>query len=195
MLGKVGLEGHAHTIQIKNLSGGQKARVVFAELILGEPHIIFFDEPTNHLDIESVDALAEAILNFEGGVVLVSHDARLIQEVGFDLWVCDNNEVVVHPEGFNGYRDELLEEIERQEYIAIEAAKRSAELRAERKLKATRNRRAKKSSSADSTDPAKTALATHEKEPEKVKPTFDLGLKGGFKKKKKKKAAMKLALS
>ena len=77
----MGLEGHAHTIKIKDLSGGQKARVVFAELMLHRPHIIFFDEPTNHLDIESVDALCEAIRTFKGGVVLVTHDARLITEV------------------------------------------------------------------------------------------------------------------
>ena len=81
LLGNVGLEGHAHTIKNKDLSGGQKARVVFAELMLARPHIIFFDEPTNHLDIESVDALCDAIRAFNGGVVLVTHDARLITEV------------------------------------------------------------------------------------------------------------------
>ncbi len=85
LLGNVGLEGHAHTIKCKDLSGGQKARVVFAELMLAQPHIIFFDEPTNHLDIESVDALCEAIRAFNGGVVLVTHDARLITEVRWRL--------------------------------------------------------------------------------------------------------------
>ena len=87
LLGNVGLEGHAHTIKNKDLSGGQKARVVFAELMLAQPHIIFFDEPTNHLDIESVDALCDAIRAFNGGVVLVTHDARLITEVRVQVLV------------------------------------------------------------------------------------------------------------
>ncbi len=54
LLGTFGLGGHAHTIPIRDLSGGQKARVVFASLSLQNPHILFLDEPTNHLDIESV---------------------------------------------------------------------------------------------------------------------------------------------
>lgn len=49
LLGRYGLEGHAHTIAVKNLSGGQKSRVTFAEISLSQPHILLFDEPTNHL--------------------------------------------------------------------------------------------------------------------------------------------------
>ena len=59
--------GHAHTIKIKALSGGQKARVVFADLSLREPDILILDEPTNNLDLESIDALADAINEFTGG--------------------------------------------------------------------------------------------------------------------------------
>jgi ATP-binding cassette subfamily F protein 1 len=54
-LGRYGLSGHAHTIKMKDLSGGQKARVVFAELSLMAPDIVILDEPTNNLDIESID--------------------------------------------------------------------------------------------------------------------------------------------
>ena len=61
LLGKFGLEGHAHTIPIRDLSGGQKARVVFTELSLMAPHLLFLDEPTNNLDIESIDALCDAL--------------------------------------------------------------------------------------------------------------------------------------
>ena len=49
LLGRYGLEGHAHTIPIKNLSGGQKARVTFAEISLSQTHVLMFDEPTNNL--------------------------------------------------------------------------------------------------------------------------------------------------
>lgn len=64
---------------MKDLSGGQKARVALAELCLNAPDVLILDEPTNNLDIESIDALAEAINEYTGGVIIVSHDERLIR--------------------------------------------------------------------------------------------------------------------
>jgi len=60
--------------------------VVFAQLAMEHPHIFLLDEPTSDLDMESIDALAIAIKEFEGGVVIVSHDFRLISQVAEDLW-------------------------------------------------------------------------------------------------------------
>ena len=88
ILGNFGLPSHAHSIKLKALSGGQKARVLFSQMALNKPDVIFLDEPTNHLDIESIDALVKAIQGFRGGVVVVSHDARLLMETECDLWVC-----------------------------------------------------------------------------------------------------------
>ena len=116
MLGRYGLEGHAHTIPIRDLSGGQKARVVFVELSMMNPHLLFLDEPTNNLDIESIDALCDALKNFNGGVILVSHDARLIESTDCKLWVVDSETQNVHPwgEDFANYRQDLLDKIEDQ---------------------------------------------------------------------------------
>ena len=65
-LGSFGLQSHAHTIRMKDLSGGQKSRVALAEVTLSGPDVVVFDEPTNNLDIESIDALAEAIQEYDG---------------------------------------------------------------------------------------------------------------------------------
>lgn len=115
MLGRYGLEGHAHEIPMRDLSGGQKARVQFLNVALAQPHILFLDEPTNHLDIESIDALAEAIQAYEGGVVVVSHDARLITDIECDLYVCDAQNVTKFPGDLDDYRDKLLEDLGEKE--------------------------------------------------------------------------------
>ncbi|XP_028254817.1 ATP-binding cassette sub-family F member 1 isoform X2 [Parambassis ranga] len=108
-LGRFGLESHAHTIQISKLSGGQKARVVFAELACRQPDVLILDEPTNNLDIESIDALSEAINEYKGAVMIVSHDARLITETNCQLWVVEDYTINQIDGDFDDYKREVLE--------------------------------------------------------------------------------------
>lgn len=115
-LGKFGLPSHNHLTPIAKLSGGQKARVVFTSISMSKPHILLLDEPTNHLDMQSIDALADALDEFTGGVVLVSHDSRLISRVCDDeekseIWVVDNGSVEAFPGTFEEYKEELQREI------------------------------------------------------------------------------------
>ncbi|CAI5723275.1 unnamed protein product [Peronospora effusa] len=117
LLGKVGLEGHAHEIKNRLLSGGQKARVVIAELVLMRPHILILDEPTNNLDIESIDALCDAIREYEGGVVIVTHDARLIESTECVLWVCGDQDVVVYDGTFEDYKQSILDDLHKQAQV------------------------------------------------------------------------------
>lgn len=92
-LGSFGLVSHAHTIKMKDLSGGQKARVALAELCLSAPDVLILDEPTNNLDIESIDALAEAINEYKGGVIIVTHDERLIRDTDCTLYVIEEQTI------------------------------------------------------------------------------------------------------
>ncbi|XP_034560277.1 ATP-binding cassette sub-family F member 1 isoform X4 [Notolabrus celidotus] len=110
-LGRFGLESHAHTIQISKLSGGQKARCVFAELSCRQPDVLILDEPTNNLDIESIDALSEAINEYKGAVIIVSHDARLITETQCQLWVVEDRSINQIDGDFDDYKREVLESL------------------------------------------------------------------------------------
>lgn len=115
-LGKFGLPSHNHLTPIAKLSGGQKARVVFTSISMSKPHILLLDEPTNHLDMQSIDALADALQEFTGGVVLVSHDSRLISRVCEDeekseIWVVEDGTVRKFPGSFEEYKEDLLKEI------------------------------------------------------------------------------------
>jgi len=107
VIGRYGITGKAQTAPIKQLSDGQKCRVVFAWLSHQVPHLLLLDEPTNHLDMETIDALADAINNFDGGVVLVSHDFRLIDQVADTIWICEKQTVTKWEGDILSYKDHL----------------------------------------------------------------------------------------
>ena len=111
LLGIIGLEGSAHVKPLEKLSGGQKSRVVLVSCQLMNPHILILDEPTNHLDIESINGLIDAINNFKGGVLIVSHDMELITETECVLWVCDNKQIKKFDGEYDDYRSYILDNI------------------------------------------------------------------------------------
>ncbi len=86
-LGAMGLPGKAHLKPIATLSGGQKSRVILASLAHSQAHMLLLDEPTNHLDMESIDALIEALRTYKGGILLVSHNQYLIEQLTETLWI------------------------------------------------------------------------------------------------------------
>ena len=108
-LGMFGLPSHAHTIKIRDLSGGQKSRCALVDMAAAKPDVIILDEPTNNLDIESIDALAEAINEYKGAVIIVSHDERLIRETNCSLYVVEEQSINEFDGDFDDYRRELLE--------------------------------------------------------------------------------------
>jgi len=106
-LGAFGITGMTGLQKLDLLSGGQKSRVAFACLSLTNPHILVLDEPSNHLDIEAMDALSSALRQFQGGVLMVSHDVTMLQNVCTSLWVCDKGTVEKFPGDVNAYKKKI----------------------------------------------------------------------------------------
>lgn len=111
IIGRYGLTGRQQVCPIRQLSDGQRCRVVFAFLACQSPHLLLLDEPTNHLDMETIDALADAINDFEGGLVLVSHDFRLINQVAEEIWICENGKVTKWEGNILDYKETLRSKV------------------------------------------------------------------------------------
>jgi len=110
-LGRFGVTGDFQTRKMKTMSDGFKTRVVLLLLALTNPHVLLLDEPTNHLDMEMIDALARAINQFTGGLVLVSHDFRLISQVAKEIWVCDKKSITPWKGDIQAYKAHLKKSV------------------------------------------------------------------------------------
>ena len=86
-LGRFGFSGDLANSKVEVLSGGEKARLLFALMSTEAPHILFLDEPTNHLDVDAREALVQALNEYDGAIVLVTHDSHLIDLVCDRLWL------------------------------------------------------------------------------------------------------------
>jgi len=115
IIGRYGLTGQQQVCPIKNLSDGQRCRIIFAWLAWTNPHLLLLDEPTNHLDIETIDSLAEAINCYEGGVLLVSHDFRLISQVAEEIWICENQTAKKYEGDIFNYKDVLVKKVKKEQ--------------------------------------------------------------------------------
>ncbi|MGH6677595.1 MAG: ABC-F family ATP-binding cassette domain-containing protein [Bradyrhizobium sp.] len=106
--GAIGFSGSSADTRVGNLSGGEKARLLLGLATLFGPNLIILDEPTNHLDIDSRAALAEAINEFPGAVVMVSHDRYLIEACADRLWVVADRTVTNFDGDLDDYRRIVL---------------------------------------------------------------------------------------
>ena len=108
--------------QLSDISGGEQRRLSLAILVASGANVLILDEPTNHLDVESREALEDALSEFEGAVVLVSHDRALLEAVGTRTVSCENGELRSHPMGWAAYQRRRDEE-EAAATAAAQAAK------------------------------------------------------------------------
>ncbi|MDE3027767.1 MAG: ATP-binding cassette domain-containing protein, partial [Paracoccaceae bacterium] len=112
---------------VARLSGGQKARLSLLLATIEAPHLLILDEPTNHLDIESREALVNALTDYSGAVVLVSHDMHLLSLVADRLWLVKDGAVQPYEEDLEAYRRLLLGGDEPpKEKVKVEKPKRAS---------------------------------------------------------------------
>jgi len=109
-LGRFGFEQDRADVKVANLSGGEKARLLFALMSRDAPHLMILDEPTNHLDIDSREALVSALNAYEGAVVLISHDPHLIELAADRLWLVANGQVQSFDGDLEAYKKYLLDQ-------------------------------------------------------------------------------------
>jgi ATP-binding cassette subfamily F protein 3 len=107
-VGAIGFSGKAGDNTVQNLSGGEKARLLLGLATFAAPNMIILDEPTNHLDIDSRAALAEAINEFPGAIIMVSHDRYLIEACADQLWVVADRTVTPYDGDLDNYRRTVL---------------------------------------------------------------------------------------
>src|SRR5690606_30993942 len=92
----------------RDLSGGEKARLLMGLSAFDAPHLFILDEPTNHLDIDSRQALIEALNDFDGAVILISHDRHLIDACADQLWLVDKGSVQPYDGDLDDYRAQAI---------------------------------------------------------------------------------------
>jgi ATP-binding cassette subfamily F protein 3 len=133
-LGRFGFSGDSVQRRAASLSGGESARVALAMMMLSGANFLLFDEPTNHLDVESIEALEDAIDEFDGTVLLVSHDRALLRALTGRTWVLHAARITDFDGGFAEWE---VASAEREHAARVAAAEEEA-LRKVRERKATR---------------------------------------------------------
>jgi ATP-binding cassette subfamily F protein 3 len=109
-LARFGLDADRAMTPVANLSGGEKARLLLALATRDAPQLLLLDEPTNHLDIDARDALVKALADFEGAVLLITHDPNLVELVADRLWLVANGTVRPFDGDVDAYRALLGEQ-------------------------------------------------------------------------------------
>src|SRR5467141_2359026 len=115
---QVGFSGDEAQRRADTLSGGERARVALAMMVLGHANFLLLDEPTNHLDIESVEALEDALEEYEGTILLVSHDRAMLEALTSRVWVLHERRIT----DFSGSFGEWAERSREREHAAAVTA-------------------------------------------------------------------------
>jgi ATP-binding cassette subfamily F protein 3 len=110
-LGNFGFSGDKALSKVKQLSGGEKARLVFSMITTLKPNILILDEPTNHLDMDMRESLIFAINAFDGAVILITHDWHLLSHTADRIWVVENKTIQPYAGSIYDYKEQVLSKI------------------------------------------------------------------------------------
>lgn len=106
---RIGLGADKMDTKVADLSGGEKARLLLALATFGGPHLLILDEPTNHLDVDGRQALVQAMMEYQGAVVLISHDKHFVETCAERLWLVDDGTVTPYEGDMADYRRFVLD--------------------------------------------------------------------------------------
>jgi ATP-binding cassette subfamily F protein 3 len=146
-LGRFGFSGDKANVAVRQLSGGERARLSLALITRDAPHVLILDEPTNHLDVDAREALVEALAEFGGAVVVVSHDRHLLGLIADRLLLVDNGTAKEFDGSLDDYREMILASAEGRAAVDEKSAKRE-------------NRKAERRSSAEARERQKVLRKT-----------------------------------
>ena len=124
-LGRFGFDKDKADTKVGSCSGGEKARLLFSLMSYDAPHILLLDEPTNHLDIDAREALTQAINNYTGAVILVSHDPHLVENVCDRLWLVADGTCVPYEGDLEDYRKLIVAQRKREREGAKQEARKN----------------------------------------------------------------------
>ncbi len=166
-LGGFGFQGDKVTENTGRFSGGEKARLVLALIVWQRPNLLLLDEPTNHLDLDMRQALTEALIEFEGALVVVSHDRHLLRSTTDDLYLVHDSKV----ESFDGDLEDYqqwLSDVQKQESQPAEGAKDNAN-----SAQARKDQKRRDAELRTQTQPLRKEITRLEKEMEKLNATLE----------------------
>jgi ATP-binding cassette, subfamily F, member 3 len=138
-LARFGFSGDEAQRRADTLSGGERARVALAMMVLSRSNFLALDEPTNHLDIESIESLEDALQNYDGTILLVSHDRAMLESLASRVWVLHEHHITDFPGSFGEWEEQSRE----REHAASVAASEQEALRRVKERKATRRQETK----------------------------------------------------
>ncbi len=144
MLGKFGFDKGKADTKIDELSGGEKARLLFCLMSYNAPHIMLLDEPTNHLDIDARAALIQALNGYDGCVILVSHDPHLVEAVADQLLLVKDGKVTPYNDDLEAYRRLIMEQRRKERSDAKKEGKEKKEHKKSKKNKGNSVEKAEK---------------------------------------------------
>ncbi|EPO5091248.1 ABC transporter ATP-binding protein [Enterobacter hormaechei] len=165
-LGGFGFQGDKVTENTERFSGGEKARLVLALIVWQRPNLLLLDEPTNHLDLDMRQALTEALIEFEGALVVVSHDRHLIRSTTDDLYLVHGGKVEPFDGDLEDYQ-QWLTDVQKQENQPEESAKDNAN-----SAQARKDQKRREAELRTQTQPLRKEIARLEKEMEKLNATL-----------------------